>query len=382
MRASLLLEGLSRRHSVSLAILPVFGADSLSGDRSLARRLAAHTTTLPIARQDDARRWVAERLATPAGRRRLDAIHPLPSLCRLASREGVAELRRTVERVALVVVMRAYLMPALDFLLDEPRRPTVILDLDELDSDVQRQLSHEQEAVRFERLERHYLPRVDHVTVAAEPDASILKERHRLASVSTLINAVRPPAAVTEPAPPHDLLFVGNLAYAPNVEAADWLCREVMPRLPDTTIALVGSSPGPAIAELAESPGVTLAADVADVTPWYDAARVAVAPLHSGGGTRTKIVEALLHGRPVVATSVGARGLPTGGDAGVLIADDPGAFARACRALLDDPGQAAQLAAAGRRRLPSAEQVIAQIDELVSRAVRDRPRPRLSHRAG
>lgn len=370
MRAGLFLEALSRSHSVSLAILPVFGDASLAGDLSLVERLADRWTVLPLAGERDARYWAGKLLSSQEGRNRVAALHPLPAICRRLAPAGVAELSELASRAELIVVVRAYLLPAVESVLDDPARPPLILDLDELDSEVHRQLGRTHEAARFEQLERHYLPLVDHITVAGSFDAALLKDRHRTEAVSTVINAVRPPRAAAEPAPAHDLLFVGNLRYAPNVEGVRWLCEEVCPRLPGVTIALVGSNPVPEVAELAEHARITLAADVPCVSPWYAGARVAVAPLHAGGGTCTKVVEALVHDRPVVATSVGARGLPSGEEAGVLIADDAAEFANACQRLLDDPMLAARVAAAGRRRLPTAEQVMERVDAL-SRAVRE-----------
>jgi glycosyltransferase involved in cell wall biosynthesis len=69
-------------------------------------------------------------------------------------------------------------------------------------------------------------------------------------------------------------------------------------------------------------------------------------------------LEALIHGRPVVASAVG--GLPeivVDGLTGRLVAaDDPAALAEAVMSLLDDPGLAGRLAKAGRddalRRFP------------------------------
>ena len=123
-------------------------------------------------------------------------------------------------------------------------------------------------------------------------------------------NAVRRPTEVSSVGRArHELVFVGNLSYGPNADGAEWLCREVLPRLHEARVALVGSRPGPQVLELAADRRVTVAADVPDVTPWYRSSAVAVAPIRAGGGTRIKILEALAHRRPVVATTVGARGL-------------------------------------------------------------------------
>jgi glycosyltransferase involved in cell wall biosynthesis len=233
-----------------------------------------------------------------------------------------------------VHVLRLYLAPVLDRLLEQPGRPRITLDVDDFESATRRALGQQAEALRYARMEAHYLPRVDRVIAASRQDAAAL-------GGVAIGNAVPLPAGEAEPAARHDLVFVGNLSYGPNIEAARWLCTEVLPRLARVSAALVGSSPPPAL----EGLGATVAPDVPDVAPWYAGARIAVAPLLHGGGTATKVLEALAHRRPVVATSRGARDVPEG----VVVADTAEAFAAACRRLLDDPAAAAALAERGER---------------------------------
>jgi glycosyltransferase involved in cell wall biosynthesis len=164
-------------------------------------------------------------------------------------------------------------------------------------------------------------------------------------------------------------VFVGNLSYGPNADAARWLCTGILPLLGDVTVAVVGRRPGREVLALADDPRVTVAADVADVGPWYEGARVAVVPIRAGGGTRTKLIEAFAHRRPVVSTTLGAAGLPFGGGEGpVVVADDAAGFAAACLGLLHDSARADRLAAAGEadvRRTCAVPVVAAQIADLV-----------------
>jgi glycosyltransferase involved in cell wall biosynthesis len=86
---------------------------------------------------------------------------------------------------------------------------------------------------------------------------------------------------------------------------------------------------------------------VDDVRPYLAQARVVVAPLRAGGGTRLKIMEALDVGRPLVATSVGCEGMEDLIGRGVVVADTAPALAAAIADLLLDPAQAAALGRAG-----------------------------------
>ena len=366
MRAGLFLEGLARSHAVRVLVAPVFSASPTAD--GLVRGLGAGFDVLDLESRPDPLAVMTARLATPAGRRRANALAPLPALSRQATPAAAEAVALAAQGAVAVHVMRLYLAPLLDALLDRPDRPRLVLDVDDRDATLHRQLGDADEAERYERLEAHYLPAVDHVVTCSAGDARALRRRYGLAAVTAVPNAVRRPGRPTACADRHDLIFVGNLSYAPNVDAACWLCQEVVPLLGNVTVALVGSRPAPAVRALAAGPGVTVAADVPDVGPWYAGATVAVVPIRLGAGTRTKTVEALAHRRPVVATTRGAEGLGLGGAQGpVVVRDTAQDFAAACRQLLDDPDRGARLAARGERIVRASatvDRVAGSIDRL------------------
>src|SRR5215467_3288024 len=85
--------------------------------------------------------------------------------------------------------------------------------------------------------------------------------------------------------------------------------------------------------------------------PYFDSARVSVAPLKIGGGTRVKILEAQAMARPVVSTSIGAEGLGMSDGDSILIADDARLFASHVARLLVDDGLATRIGWNGRREV-------------------------------
>jgi glycosyltransferase involved in cell wall biosynthesis len=362
MRAHLQLRGLAAAGRVPLVVAPVFGRPAPPARD--VRRLAARIDVLELAGAGPVAD-LAARLATPAGRGRAEATHPLPALCEPLTVAAAERLAALGAGTRLVHVMRAYLAPLLDALLDAPTRPLVSLDVDDVESDTQAALGHAEEAARFARLEAYYLPLVDAVSVCSSADAALLGRRHALRDVAVVPNAVRLPRDAAAPPAGAGLVLVGTLAYAPNADAASWICREVLPLLPGVPLAIVGSRPPEAVRALAADPRVEVAADVRDLRAWYANAAVAIAPAAAGGGTRIKVLEAFAHARPVVATSAGARGLDL--DGAVVVADAPAAFAAACRRLLDDPAAAATLAARGREAVRRRYAV-----EVVSRSIADR----------
>ena len=152
--------------------------------------------------------------------------------------------------------------------------------------------------------------------------------------------------------PPARLVFAGNLGYFPNVDAAAWLARDVLPRVraavPAAELLLVGARPARRVRALADLPGVSLAAAVPDIAPELAAASVAVIPLRAGSGLQNKVLEALATGTPVGRARCGHDGLDLRAGEHLLVAEDAAGLADATIALLRDAGRARALARAGR----------------------------------
>ncbi|MEX2314453.1 MAG: glycosyltransferase family 4 protein, partial [Thermomicrobiales bacterium] len=98
-----------------------------------------------------------------------------------------------------------------------------------------------------------------------------------------------------------------------------------------------GSDPPTEVAGLA-SRSVSVTGRVNSAVPHLARASVAVVPLHAGGGTRLKILEAFASGVPVVSTTIGAEGLDLVPGEHLLIADTPDTFASAVIDALRDTG--------------------------------------------
>ena len=140
-------------------------------------------------------------------------------------------------------------------------------------------------------------------------------------------------------------------AWGPNISAAIFLAREIMPKLlehiPDARLRIVGRSPVPEVKALIGLPGVEVAGDVPDTKPHLLEARVLAVPLDSGGGTRLKILEAFAAGVPVVSTAVGCEGLEVMHGEHLLIAERH-QFVEGLRAVLNNNGPADRLASRAR----------------------------------
>jgi GT2 family glycosyltransferase len=147
------------------------------------------------------------------------------------------------------------------------------------------------------------------------------------------------------------IIFVAGFGHAPNVDAAVWLVKTVLPLIEMSGgkphLWLVGSNPTQDVRQLA-GPNVTVTGYVTDarLLEFYRSARVAIVPLRIGAGVKGKVVEALHYGLPIVTTSVGAQGLD-GLAAAVPVADEPKVLARELTVLLDDDSRWRSVAESG-----------------------------------
>jgi glycosyltransferase involved in cell wall biosynthesis len=137
------------------------------------------------------------------------------------------------------------------------------------------------------------------------------------------------------------VLFVGNFAYEPNVDAAQYFCRDIFPLIlkdvPNAKLFLVGNAPPSEVCSLASNRHIEVTGRVASLIPFYKDADVVVCPLRIGGGIKVKVLEALGYGKAIVSTSIGAQGLDLSTYRAVAVADEATDFAKNVVRLLVHP---------------------------------------------
>lgn len=112
-------------------------------------------------------------------------------------------------------------------------------------------------------------------------------------------------------------LFVGGLFYA-NRAGIQWFVRDVVPHV-KTEVWIVGKG----LESLRESTripaGVRVVGEVPAVAEWYRQANFVVAPIFDGSGMKTKVAEALMHGKEIIGTPEAFSGYEDiAGEAGIV----------------------------------------------------------------
>ena len=171
------------------------------------------------------------------------------------------------------------------------------------------------------------------------------------------------------PGPARRAVFIGNMDYWPNADAAAWFATEILPRIaPRPEFWIVGANPGPETRRLAELPGVHVTGRVADVRPYLAHADVSVSPLRIARGIQNKVLEAMAAGRPVVASPGAFEGIRAQPGRDLLVADGAAAIAETVGAVLS--GAHPGLGAAGRAAVEAGyawPAVLGRLDALLGR---------------
>lgn len=118
-------------------------------------------------------------------------------------------------------------------------------------------------------------------------------------------------AALAVEKTPRTFGFVGNLHVAANVASLQRITENILPRLGGNfTFEVVGPCP-PEVRERLESvPHIRVLGEVESLPPVAGRWQCMLAPIAFGSGIKTKILEAMAMGLPVVTNAVGAEGIP------------------------------------------------------------------------
>ena len=206
-----------------------------------------------------------------------------------------------------------------------------------------------------ERFDRRLAKRAAQVLVCSEEDRRILGYDN----VRVLPNCVDlPPKLPLEKVDdPHRLLFIGKMDYGPNIDAALYFCKSILPHIrnvePRAHVYIVGREPSEEIRALHTGSDVFVTGAVPDATPYFNAAGIVIVPIRFGGGTRIKILEAFAHRKAVVSTTTGCEGLAVEEGVHLSRADTPREFAAKCLALMTDASMRRALGGAGRELVES-----------------------------
>jgi len=145
------------------------------------------------------------------------------------------------------------------------------------------------------------------------------------------------------------ILMTGYMRDPANEDGVEWFYNNIWlllrERHPKIKFYIVGADPSPRIKKIGKSDNrIVVTGQVKDIGPYRNRARVLVSPVRLGSGMRTKVLEAMAFGLPVVSTSLGVAGIDAQTGENCFVADTPELFAQSIDWLLSDRSLSARMA--------------------------------------
>lgn len=148
----------------------------------------------------------------------------------------------------------------------------------------------------------------------------------------------------------YDLLFTGNMAYPPNIDSVVYLVNEIMPlvwkKYPNVKLVIAGAEPDKKVLQLA-SKNIEITGWVKDITTYYAAAKIFIAPMQIGTGLQNKLLEAMAMKIPCVTSQLANNALGAEHQNTILIGNQPEEYCQHIVSLLENKQLYSNIAEAG-----------------------------------
>lgn len=256
-----------------------------------------------------------------------------------------------------IICFRLYLTEYASYLQSITNTQLMELDMDDVESSTWFKISnflwinrkikkvciHRLTSLQFRINERKSIQLYDRIYICSELDRQLLSNRFSCNKFYVFTNKIfGKNKTVTKKNPGLSLLFVGILSYYPNEEAIRWFINQVFPSLkvaiPGIKINIVGRHASPSLkAFFSDQKEIVHHENAGSIGHIYNSSAIAISPLHAGGGTKLKIIEAMWYGVPVVATKESVRGMDLDHGIHYLEANEPAEFITCCKSLIQNP---------------------------------------------
>ncbi|MEZ5083459.1 MAG: glycosyltransferase [Bacteroidales bacterium] len=203
---------------------------------------------------------------------------------------------------------------------------------------------------RLCRYEKEVFDWFDNKTIISVPDRDLIPHPKK-EQIEIVINGVdfeffKPNRMNKE----YELVFIGNMGYPPNINAAEFLVKKILPlvheKKPEVRLTIAGATPHPNVLALAGEK-VTVTGWVEDIRECYAKSRIFIAPMQIGTGLQNKLLEAMAMKIPSITSELANSALKATPGKEILIGNSPEEYAIQILRILDDNGLAETLSDGG-----------------------------------
>ncbi|MBE0651445.1 MAG: glycosyltransferase [Bacteroidales bacterium] len=191
---------------------------------------------------------------------------------------------------------------------------------------------------RLARFENRVFDVFDNKTIISEQDRNLIshpkKQEIQIVRNGVDFDFFSPKSSERK----QDIVFCGNMNYPPNVDAALFLVKEIMPLVwkqkPETSLLLAGANPNRKVKKLADEK-VRVSGWMEDIREAYLTSKIFIAPMRIGTGLQNKLLEAMSLKIPSVTTPLANAALHAKPDNEILIGETAGQLAENVISLLE-----------------------------------------------
>ncbi|MFH1612322.1 MAG: glycosyltransferase family 4 protein [bacterium] len=154
---------------------------------------------------------------------------------------------------------------------------------------------------------------------------------------------------------PFSLVFTGTMYYEPNIDAMEYFCQNIFPllkeKIPLVKLYIVGQKPPQKIINFGKDENIIVTGFVEDIREYIAQSCIYIVPVRTGGGTKTKILEAWSMEKPIISTLFGAMGLNYISNENIIIADTSLEFVDKIIMLFENENMRIELGKKGRETI-------------------------------
>lgn len=204
--------------------------------------------------------------------------------------------------------------------------------------------------------ERFYWKTADQTCAVSEDDQALMKKFCPNTDIKVVRNGVDVEKFNQKSYPrekkPTILFGVANFKWMQNTEAAQILLDKLWPKIQDKVadarMWVIGRHAKEYFSKYDRRKNITVQ-EAEKVPPYYQKPWFLLAPIRSGGGSRTKFFEAMASGLPVITTPAGIEGIKAQDGKEVLIGENNTKLIDHCLDLINHPEKIEKIGRAGQK---------------------------------
>lgn len=209
---------------------------------------------------------------------------------------------------------------------------------------------YKEEFIRLRKYEKQIFEYFENHTIISKADREFIfhPQSEKIKIIKNGIDSEYYKTTTTKKLP--ILLFTGNMSYAPNIDAASFIYKEILPfcKKNNINITICGTTPSEKLKNW-NSNNYQITGYVEDIRLYYSNSFAFIAPMFLGTGLQNKILEALSMGLPCITTSLANQSIQAIPNVEILIADTPVEFISHLQNLLSNKELYTQLSENGRK---------------------------------